>query len=113
MAYIGGPGAFTMAPNYTKTIICLANSRKINGRCVAGKEIAGGKIGAWIRPVSSQPAGELSEKDRCYENCHDPKLLDVIRIPMIKAQPHGCQTENHLIDAGYFSTNERKRVGTS
>ena len=39
-------GELIMPSKYEKTIICLANSRKITGRCVAGKEIAGSKIGA-------------------------------------------------------------------
>lgn len=97
-----------MAPKYTKTIICLANSRKIAGRCVAGKEIGGGKIGSWIRPISGRPAGELSEEDRRFENGQDPKLLDVVRIPMVEARPHGFQTENHLIDDGCYWTKERQ-----
>ena len=97
-----------MAPKYTKTIICLANSRKITGRCVAGKEIAGEKIGGWIRPVSSRPAGELSEEERRYENGQDPKLLDVITIPMVEPRPHGFQSENHLIDDGYYWAKERE-----
>lgn len=97
-----------MPVKYTKTIICLANSRKITGRCVAGKEIAGGKIGAWIRPVSERPAGELSEEDRRFENGQDPRLLDVISVPMVEPRPHGFQAENHLIDDGYYWTKERE-----
>jgi hypothetical protein len=90
--------------NYAKTIICLANSHKLPGRSVAGKEIADGKCGAWIRPVSGRPTGELSEEDRCFENGQEPRLLDIIRIPMIEARPRGFQTENHLIDEGHYWT---------
>jgi hypothetical protein len=97
-----------MPVGYTKTIICLANSRKIAGRCVAGKEIAGNTIGAWIRPVSGRPAGELSEEDRRFQNGMDPKLLDVISIPLVEPRPHGFQTENHLIDEGKYWTKERE-----
>jgi hypothetical protein len=97
-----------MTSNYSKTIICLANSRKMTGRCVAGKEISGGKIGGWIRPVSVRPAGELSEEDRRFQNGQDPKLLDVIRIPMIEHRPHGFQKENHVIDDGYYWAKERE-----
>jgi len=32
--------------SYTKTIVCLANSRKLAGRCVAGKEWDGRNLGA-------------------------------------------------------------------
>src|SRR6266404_1906291 len=97
-----------MTVKYTKTIICLANSRKITGRCVAGKELISGKVGAWIRPISGRPSGELSEEDRRFENGQDPRLLDVITIPMIEARPHGFQTENHLIDDGYYWNKERE-----
>ena len=97
-----------MPDKYTKTIICLANSRKITGRCVAGKEIADSKIGAWIRPVSGRPAGELSEEERRFQNGQDPRLLDVISIPMIEPRSHGFQTENHLIDDGYYWTKQRE-----
>jgi hypothetical protein len=97
-----------MAPKYTKTIICLANSRKITGRCVAGKEVGSGGPGAWVRPISGRQTGELSEEDRRYENGQDPKLLDIVRIPMVEPKPHGFQTENHLIDDGYYWTKERQ-----
>ena len=91
-----------MPPKYTKTIICLANSRKVTGRCVAGKEIRDGKVGGWIRPISNRPTGELSEEERRFENGKDPKLLDIVRIPMLAAQPHNFQTENHLIADEYY-----------
>jgi hypothetical protein len=39
-------------PNVIKRILCLANSRKLSGRCVAGTEIVKGRPGTWLRPVS-------------------------------------------------------------
>ena len=95
-----------MAPAYSVKIVCLANSRKISGRCVAGKIVGGADAGKWIRPVSARNSAELSELDRRYENGSDPKLLDVVNIPMLKPLPHGFQAENHLIDDRfYWSTN--------
>jgi hypothetical protein len=35
----------------TKTIICLANSKKLRERCVAGREFTAPR--KWIRPVSA------------------------------------------------------------
>ncbi len=102
-----------MASNYSKTIICLANSRKMTGRCVAGKEIAGGKIGGWIRPVSVRPAGELSEEDRRFQNGQDPKLLDVIRIPMIEHRPYGFQKENQLLTTVTIGPKNARRHGAN
>jgi hypothetical protein len=97
-----------MSAGYVKTILCLANSRKLAGRCVAGKEIAGDRIGAWIRPVSARPAGELSLEDRQFNDGQDPRLLDVITIRMTEPRPDGFQVENHLIDDGYYWTRVRE-----
>ena len=44
----------------TIEIVCLANSRKISGRCIAGKIISEKR---WIRPISSRDSEEISEED--------------------------------------------------
>jgi hypothetical protein len=87
---------------YEKTIACLANSRKISGRCIAGKEYINGEFGAWIRPVSNRSDEEISEEDRRYEDGTYAKLLHVVTIPMKKHVRDGFQTENHLIDESYY-----------
>lgn len=94
--------------SYAKRLVCLANSRKISGRCIAGREIADGVVGGWIRPVSSRPTGEVSEEERRYQDGSDPKLLDVIDIWMKEPKPHGFQTENHLIDDEVYWTLVRR-----
>jgi len=84
---------------YLKTIACLANSRKLSGRCVAGKEISATcQVGAWIRPVSSRPKQELQPNERRYVNATEPQLLDKIEISFEAPVPHEYQVENHLID---------------
>lgn len=98
--------------NYTKTILCLANSRKTSGRCIAGKEITDRGFGPWIRPVSARQLEEISEEERRYENGAGPKLLDVIRVPMIQPHPKTYQSENHLIDAGYYWAKVRQGTWT-
>ena len=86
----------------TKDIVCLANSRKHSGRCVAGKEVLADGYGKWIRPVSARPSAEISEEERRYENGVLARVLDIIRIPIIGATPQLYQSENYVIDAEYY-----------
>lgn len=91
----------------SKRIVCLANSRKHSGRCVAGKEIlASGEIGKWIRPVSARETREVSEEERRYENGASPRVLDIIKIPIIGPSPQLFQSENYVFDAQCYWANE-------
>lgn len=89
-------------PAYTKTILCLANSRKMSGRCLAGKELTGSNTGAWIRPVSARPEEEISEDDRRYQDGQTAQLLETISIPFSAPKPHNFQSENHVIDPAFY-----------
>jgi len=91
--------------SYTKDIVCLANSRKPpSGRCIAGKEMLKTGYGYWIRPVSERPSAEVSEEERRYEDGRDPRVLDIIAVPMKGPAPSLHQVENHIIDANYYWT---------
>ena len=82
-----------------KRIVCLANSRTLAGRCIAGRQWSPDRgAGDWIRPVSTGPGQEVSEYERQYEDGSDPKVLDIINMPLIEPRPEGCQTENWLLD---------------
>jgi len=84
---------------YVKKIVCLANSFKVTGRCVAGREVlANGTLGGWVRPVSKRSGGELQLWECIYPDNDQPKLLDIIEIPLLNPAPRHHQTENHLID---------------
>jgi hypothetical protein len=84
--------------SYTKTIVCLANSRKLAGRCVAGKEWDGCNLGAWCRPVSARDRGELTAERWYFKTWRDPQLLDLIEVGLLGPRPSTFQTENYLVD---------------
>jgi hypothetical protein len=86
-------------------MICLANSRKFGGRCIAGKATANG---AWIRPISARNSAEINFDERQYENGQEPQILDVVVVSMIGPSPRGHQQENHLIDADYYWKKKRE-----
>jgi len=88
-----------MTTMIVKRFLCLANSRKLSGRCVAGRELTPDGPGAWIRPVSSRAFQEISEYERQYPDGSDPQVLDVIDITFIEHQPREYQSENWLIDS--------------
>lgn len=95
---------------YLKTIICLANSRKPpSGRCIAGKELDGNKVGKWLRPVSARPGHEVSEEERRYENGVKAQLLDIVSVPLIQPTPFDHQIENHVLDENFYW----KKTGTA
>ena len=80
---------------YTRAILCLAASRKHQGKCFAGRCI---QTGEWIRPVSNRPDEEISTAESRLPNGVQAALLDFLEVPMLQARPRGYQTENHLID---------------
>lgn len=99
-----------------KRIICLANSRKLQGRCIAGREVMGGYPGRWIRPVSDRPSEEVSEYERQYMDGSDPRVLDIIDVSLLEPRPKNYQQENWLLDpdtywakAGALSRGELNR----
>jgi len=81
-----------------KRIVCLANSRKLNGRCIAGREVVEDRPGPWIRPVSDREHEEVSEYERQYEDGSDPQVLDIIDVALVEPRGDGYQRENWLLD---------------
>ena len=89
----------------SKRIVCLANSRKLAGRCIAGREWDGSEAGDWIRPVSRREGQEVSEYERQYEDGSDPRVLDVIDVPVIEPavrEAESWQSENWLLDEEWY-----------
>jgi hypothetical protein len=81
-----------------KRIVCLANSRKMSERCLAGKELGAGSSPPWIRPVSSRPTQEVPLTLRRYGDGSEPKVLDVVEVPLLHHEPKSHQQENWLLD---------------
>lgn len=82
---------------YSKQIVCLANSRKFSGYCVAGKELLREGFGGWIRPVGTGETGELTLEETGMKNGRTPKLLDIVTVHLKGIRPHPYQLENHCI----------------
>lgn len=76
-------------------IVCLANSRKLQGRCIAGLRTDGQ---GWVRPVVQGGAGTLFPALYRLPDGTEPRLLDVIRVGCLLHRPEPHQPENSYID---------------
>ncbi|MFS1290227.1 dual OB domain-containing protein [Pseudomonas piscis] len=83
---------------YTKTILCLACSRKPDGRCVAGKEYSTQGITDWIRPVTPGATTSINNAQRKYPDGYYAVALDYIQIEFTGSQQGVFQAENQLIN---------------
>lgn len=79
-------------------IVCLANSRKLNGRCVAGLTTNG----EWIRPVSDDADGTLYRQHYFLDSGNEAALLDLVRVPVREHVPEDHQPENWLVAPGQW-----------
>ena len=76
------------------TFICLANSRKHGGRCVAGIRTDGG---GWVRAGSRKSSGTLSATEYTLDDGQQASLLDVISIHVATPRPEPHQPENLVL----------------
>ena len=75
-------------------LICLANSYKRRGRCIAG--IRTDERG-WIRPHAHTTYGELYPEHYLLNDGSEPRILDLVRINFESSQPQPHQPENWRI----------------
>jgi hypothetical protein len=85
--------------------VCLANSYKEGGRCIAGiqldesnsPQIENG-FPKWVRPICTTTYGEIPN-----EIAHPFELLDIIEIHNTQPKPESFQSENTLFDVQSIS----------
>ncbi|NEP90748.1 MAG: hypothetical protein F6K18_30245 [Okeania sp. SIO2C2] len=93
-----------------KKIICLANSYKLNERCIAGIDLDTGK---WIRPVCDRQYpedGRVPKRIRFVEG-REPKPLDILEIPLDnKGNDFGFESENLSVLKGEWKCLGQAKV---
>ncbi len=84
-----------------KRILVLANSVKISGRCVAGREVVGDypeiSFGDWVRPVTDGD-GTLYRKHYQLDDGGYSAVMQIVDVPVLKHVPGVGQPENWLLD---------------
>lgn len=80
--------------------VCLANSKKRGGSCIAGKDTVSK---AWVRPVPSQQGGAW--------NIIGLDVLDEFSFPSGNRVPLDHQTENVLAQPGNWQIRSRNNFG--
>jgi len=83
-----------IAKTETVEMICLANSRKMQGRCIAGLRTDGQ---GWIRPVAAGADGTLHAAGYCLPDGSEPQILDVIQLGCAGGKPEPHQPENQRV----------------
>ena len=80
-----------------KTIVCLANSFRHGGSCVAGIEYENGQFSDCIRPTSHRNDHAINNDEKTCSNGERCNVLDILKISFDQHVPMGHQTENWLI----------------
>ncbi|MEK7222223.1 MAG: hypothetical protein AAB130_03850 [Nitrospirota bacterium] len=74
--------------------ICLANSIKKGGRCIAGLRTNGE---GWVRPVNPL-TGSLYSHQYVLDNGRDIELLDIVKVSLQEPCPQPYQPENWTLN---------------
>ncbi len=88
------------------TLVCLADSRKKGGHCIAGKIVEGRNKGKWVRPISNIEECALTDRDISYKNGKPPNLLDIITLQLKECTPKNHHQENCVIDETIYWKKE-------
>lgn len=82
-----------------RTIVCLANSKKLGAYCVAGVEPESRN---WIRPLGSGSHGAVTASEQTFADGTRPELLDLVEMPLALATPEPGQPENWQLSSGQW-----------
>ena len=91
----------------TAVILCLANSKKLGGRCAAGLRSDGT---GWVRMVSKLQYGILNAAHLFLNTGNEAALLDVLEIGLTKPKPAIHQPENWLLDGSVWKLHAKQDV---
>lgn len=83
--------------------LCLANSIKHGGRCIAGVRADGA---GWIRALGPRN-GALHPAHYVLEDLSEPRPLDLVAVELAKAEPAPHQPENWAISLKPWSLKNR------
>ena len=75
-------------------LLCLANSRRDGGRCIAGIDLKSGK---WVRPVKSD-SSPFTMSEVSYKNDTSPNVLDKIKIRVLRSKASYYHPEDCIVD---------------
>lgn len=74
-----------------KTIVCLANSYKHGGRCVAGVCVEDGR---WVRLRGQRADGALMPGEYSFEDGSEAQVGDVVEVELKRPEPSACHPED-------------------
>jgi hypothetical protein len=80
--------------------ICLANSRKLGGRCIAGIDI---DTRRWVRPISHGTSGEFNQTALQYDLGGTVEVLDVLTFSTKQLQKRSLYHPEDVLHVGDWS----------
>jgi hypothetical protein len=92
----------------TVEMLCLANSRKHNGRCVAGLRTDGN---GWIRPIGRNALKILMERHYQYPNGDEVLPLDLVRLTVDCPIPSPHHPEDWYVTGARWELVSRPAPG--
>ena len=85
-------------------MLCLANSRKHSGRCVAGLRL---DTQQWVRPVADTSDGTLFAGQYGLADGTEPRPLDVVRLELVRPRPAAYHPEDWVIARRSWQLRQR------